>query len=147
MQEQKNKPAIIIAIILFVLILLFCGWYFYLRKTTSPDITFTSQGKTEISAGNITVRVWDDNAEDGDTIQIYFQNALLADTLGILNEPESYPLGKLSPGKYWIGVRALSEGTTAPATSSMLVTNDRDSVTFSMNAWLDSAARWELILK
>jgi hypothetical protein len=106
-------------------------------------------------SGDIILKVWDQNAEDGDTIQIFFKGKMIADSLGILNTPVEYSLGKLPAGEYWIGIKAINEGSTSPASAyislnrSGTTSNDTlpDKVSFSMDAWKDSAASWKLIVK
>ena len=143
---------------LLLLLLLFVGvgvWYFYPKKIDNKSKVFTEQGKTEILAGDIILSVFDQSAEDGDTIQLFFKGKMIADSLEILNAPVDFNLGRLSPGEYWIGVKAINEGSTSPASAyirlnrSGATTSDTlpDKVSFSMDAWVDSAASWKLIVK
>lgn len=143
-KEQRNKKLIIL---LLLLLIGATAIFFYFRKEKTAPIVFSPQGKTEIPAGNISLEIWDSSAEDGDTVQLYFKEKLIADTLAILNEPVIYKLGNLAPGSYWIGVRALSEGSSSPASAAMKVMNGKDDKYLVMDAWIDSAASWELIVK
>ncbi|MDZ4793748.1 MAG: hypothetical protein SGI83_05660 [Bacteroidota bacterium] len=147
------------SLLLLLLLLLAAGavWYFYPNKKQQKQDNFTQQGQLEITAGDIVIEVWDHDAEDGDSIQVFFNGKMLADSLAILNTHVAYPLGKLSPGEYWIGVKAINEGSTSPASAYIRLINKSDPalypvnaenlVEFSMEAWVDSAASWKLIVK
>lgn len=134
---------------LLLLLLLIAGgiWYFYPQKKTVKPEDFTQQGQTEINAGNITMKVWDNNTEDGDTIKVYFNGKIIADTLGILNTAMEYKLGRLSPGEYWIGVKAISEGMMGPASATISLSDSKVVKEFIMDAFIDSAASWKVIVK
>ena len=135
-------------LILLLLLLIGAGvYYFYPKTKEEKQENFTQQGETEINAGNIIMKVWDHEAEDGDTIQVYFTGKMIADTLGILNAPAEYKLGKLSAGEYWIGVKAINEGTTSPASAYISLSDGTVEKEFSMDAWKDSAASWKIIVK
>lgn len=112
-----------------------------------PLSTFTQQGQTEIQSGNIVMKVWDNDAEDGDSIQVYFEGKLIADSLAILNTPIEYKLGNLSAGDYFIGVKAINEGMTSPASAYVSLSDGKNKKEFSMNARIDSAASWKVIVK
>lgn len=150
---MNNKKKLLL--LLLLLLIAFGVWYFYPANKKTQLPAFTQQGQTEILAGNIILSVWDQNAEDGDTIQVFFKNKMIADSLNILNTPVEYDLGKLSPGEYWIGIKAINEGSTSPASAYIRLNrsgptkNDTlpDQVSFSMDAWIDSAASWKLIIK
>ncbi|MEP6700031.1 MAG: hypothetical protein ABJA85_01895 [Bacteroidota bacterium] len=146
--------------LLLLLLLLLAGgaaWYFYTGKKQLKKVDFTQQGQTEIKTGDIVMRVWDHDAEDGDSVQVFFEGKMIADSLGILNEPVEYNLGKLAAGEYMIGVKAINEGSTSPASAYIRIINKSDParypvnaenlVEFSMDAWIDSAASWKLIVK
>ena len=144
--------------ILLLLLLLFVAvgvWYFYPKNKDQKLEVFTEQGKTEILAGDVILSVWDQNAEDGDTIQVFFKGKMIADSLEILNTPVDYNLGRLAPGEYYIGIKAINEGSTSPASAyirlnrSGATTSDTlpDKVSFSMDAWIDSSASWKLIVR
>ncbi len=134
---------------LLILLLLIAGsvWYFYPQKKTIKPEEFTEQGQTEISAGNITMKVWDNNTEDGDTIKVYFNGEIIADTLGILNTAIEYKLGRLLAGEYWIGVKAISEGMMGPASATISLSDSKVVKEFVMDAFIDSAASWKVIVK
>lgn len=142
--NNKKKRVLLLLLLLFIA----AGvWYFYSQKGAVNQEDFTQQGETEISAGNIVMKVWDNEAEDGDTIQVYFKRKMLADTLAILNTPNEYKLGHLSAGEYWIGVKALAEGLNSPASVSVSLSDGKQEKEFIMDAWIDSSASWKVIVK
>ena len=142
---MNNKKTFLL---LLILLLIALGvWYFYPGNKKMPLSTFTQQGQTEIQAGNIIMKVWDNDAEDGDSIQVYFKENMIADSLAILNTPIEYKLGNLSAGEYFIGVKAISEGMSSPASASVSLNDGKNEKEFSMNAWIDSAASWKVIVK
>ncbi len=151
--KRRNKGLLL----LLLLLIAAAVWYFYPAQKKEKKITFTQQGQTEIKTGDIVMEVWDHDAEDGDSIQVFFNGKMLGDSLAILNAHVAYPLGKLSPGEYWIGVKAINEGSTSPASAYIRLINKTDParypvnaenlVELSMDAWIDSAASWKLIVK
>lgn len=142
---MSNKKRILL--LLLLLLIAAAAWYFYPQKKMVKQEDFTEQGQIEISAGNITMKVWDNEAEDGDTIQVFFKGKMIADTLAILNNPVEYKLGTLSAGEYWIGVKAINEGTNSPASASVSLNDGTVEKEFIMDAWVDSAASWKVIVK
>ena len=122
-------------------------WYFYPARKKEKKITFTQQGQTEINAGSYVMEVWDQSAEDGDSIQVFFNGKMIADSVAILNTPVEYKLGTLSAGEYWVGVKAINEGSTSPASAYIRLNDGKTKNSFSMDAWIDSAASWKLIVK
>lgn len=143
---MDNRKKIIV-VLLFIILLAAIALYLLRDKKKETDIVFTQQGETEIEAGDIVMKVWDHEAEDGDTIQVYFKGKLIADSLAILNEPVQYKLGKLSKGEYLVGVKAINEGITSPASAHMSLSDGKNETEFSMDAWIDSAASWKIIVK
>lgn len=141
---KKNKRLLIIFLLLLIAAL--C-WYFYPNKKKAKQEDFTQQGETEINAGTIIMKVWDHDAEDGDSIQVFFDGKMIADSLGIWNAPVEYKLGKLSAGEHWVGVKAINEGSTSPASAYISLNDGKEEKEFSMDAWIDSAASWKIIIK
>lgn len=141
---QKRKYLLIIPLIILIA---FLGYYFYPKPKKAGSIQFTQQGETELSAGTIVMKVWDREAEDGDSIQVYFDGKVIADSLAIVNNPIEYKLGRLSAGEYLLGVSAINEGTTSPASAHISLNDGKTEKEFTMDAWIDSAASWKIILK
>ena len=142
---MKKKKAFILVFLL--LLISVATYYFVTAEKKISQENFTQQGQTELGAGKISMKVWDNEAEDGDTIQVFFNGKMIADTLAILNTPIEYKLGNLTKGEYWIGVKAINEGSSAPASSSVSLSNGLTEKEFVMDAWVDSAASWKVIIK
>ena len=143
---MQNKRKYLVAILVLIVIA-FLAYYFYPKSKSYNQATFTQQGQTELSAGNITMKVWDHDAEDGDSVQVFFEGKMIADSLGILNDPIAYKLGDLSAGEYWLGVKAINEGMFSPASAHISLSDGKLEKEFSMDAWKDSAASWKIIIK
>jgi len=141
--KKRNKGLLLLLLLLIAAV----GWYFYPAPKKEKKITFTQQGQTELNAGTIVMKVWDHDAEDGDSIQVFFEGKMIADSLAILNNPVEYKLGKLSSGEYLIGVKAINEGMASPASAHISLNDGKIQKEFSMDAWIDSAASWKVILK
>jgi hypothetical protein len=144
--KKKKK-----CLLLLLLLLLFGGsattWVVLKREPPPKLPAFTQQGETEIHAGNIVMKVWDSEAEDGDVIQVYFKGKLVADNLAILNTPVEYKLGYLSRGEYLIGVNALDEGSSSPASVHISLSDGKAENEFGMDASLEKAASWKVVVK
>ena len=145
MQKTNRKKYLLI--ILLLILLSTTGFYFFTKNKIVNGLNFTQQGQTELSAGNIVMKVWDHDAEDGDSVQVFFEGKMIADSLGILNDPIAYKLGNLSAGEYWLGVKAINEGMFSPASAHISLTDGKTEKEFSMDAWKDSAASWKIIVK
>ncbi|MGF2411758.1 MAG: hypothetical protein ACQUYJ_05485, partial [Ferruginibacter sp.] len=68
-------------------------------------------------------------------------------TIGLLYEPLTLNFGKLSKGEHLLGVVAINEGTTSPASATIGLSNETEKNEFEMNATKDSAASWKIIIK
>jgi len=143
---KKNRNKFLLAILLLALIAI-AVYYFSKNNNKINSLDFTQQGQTELNAGTIVMKVWDNDAEDGDSIQVFFEGKMIADSLAILNNPVEYKLGKLSAGEYWLGVKAINEGMVSPASATISLKDGKTEKEFSMDAWIDSAASWKVILK
>ena len=75
-------------------------------------------GMCETSAAQVTVRLWDHGGEDGDLVQLTFNNRDVATRLELRNAPKSFTLA-LEPGGNYITALALNQGTTGPNTASI----------------------------
>jgi hypothetical protein len=109
--------------------------------------TYLLQGETELRPGNIVMKVWDSEAEDGDVIQVFFQDKLVADNLAILNTPVEYKLGYLVAGEYEIKVRPLNEGMNPPASARISLNDGKKEQEFDMSASAEYSAKWKVIVK
>ena len=141
---MKNRKTIFI-IVMLLLALLASIWI--KKEKELPLPTFTLQGDTNIGAGDIELKIWDNNVEDGDTVAVYFKGKKVLDTLPLMYEKKTLKLGKLKKGEYVLGVSAISEGLNAPASCSMSLSNGNEEKEFIMDAWVDSAASWKIIIE
>ena len=142
---KKNRKYLLI--ILLIILVSILGYFFFPKTKNISQLDFKQQGQTELSAGSIVMKVWDHDAEDGDSIQVFFEGKMIADSLGILNTPVEYKLGKLSAGEYFLGVKAINEGTSSPASAHITLNDGKIEREFNMDAWIDSAASWKVIIK
>lgn len=142
MQRKRNIGWFLLLLLLAALLILYV-----LQKPKKKNMTFTVQGQTILHAGNVEMKIWDNNTEDGDTVAVYIDGRLIADSVAILYEPVRLSLGKLTAGEYLLGVSAINEGTTAPASASISLTDGNHIQEFIMDAWIDSAAGWKIIVQ
>ncbi len=141
MQRKRNIFLLLLLLIMATILLL------YFRKNQQPNPTvFILQGQTTLQAGDVGMKIWDNNTEDGDTVAVYLNGKLIADAVAILYEPYLLPLGKLTTGEYILGVKAINMGTVAPASASISLTDEKGTQEFVMDAWIDSAASWKIIV-
>lgn len=143
-QKRNKYLLIILLLILFAAV----GYYFFTKDKKADLKNFKLQGQTEINAGTIVMKVWDYSAEDGDTIRVFFDGKLIADSLPLLYEPVKYKLGKLSGGEHWIGISSINDGMMGAASPHINLSNGRDSFELDIEAWKDSTAgSWKVIVK
>ncbi len=117
------------------------------KKNKTTQVNYTPQGTTIIKQGDIQLKIWDNNTEDGDSVKVYLDGKLIKDTLAILYEPLQLNFGKLSKGEHLLGVVAINEGIMSPASASMSISNQTENKEFEMNATKDSAASWKIIIE
>ncbi|MBA3674722.1 MAG: hypothetical protein H0W75_07160 [Chitinophagaceae bacterium] len=144
-QKNRNKYWLFI---LLIILLSAVGYYLFTKNKKLDPKNFTQQGQSELNAGKIGMKVWDYSAEDGDSIQVYFDGKLIADSLALLYEPVEYKLGNLSAGEHWIGVKAINQGWMGAASPHVRISNGRDSFDIDIEAWKDSVpSSWKVIIK
>ncbi len=143
MNKQTRNRLLIVLLVL----LLTAAAFFYFRKSNVPARPeFHVQGSTDIPQGNITLKVWDNDTVDGDTVDVYFDNKLIAGKLGLTAQHASFALGELKTGEHTLGVKAVDEGISSPATCSVSLSNGTIQREFVMDAWIDSASSWKIIV-
>lgn len=146
MQQKKRNKYLLIVLLIIILLLL--GYYFITKNTKVNIKNFKQQGQTELKAGTIGMKIWDYSAEDGDSVKVYFDGKLIADSLELLYEPAEYKLGNLSAGEHWIGVKAINQGMMGAASPHVRISNGRDSFDIDIDAWIDSVpSSWKLVIK
>ncbi|GAB2831503.1 hypothetical protein [Ferruginibacter profundus] len=136
-----------IGIIILLLLLIAAVMYFLCCRKKEPVIAYNLQGTTTLSYGDIKLSIWDNNTEDGDSVKVYLDDRLIRDTLGLLYEPVTLNFGKLTKGQHLLGVVAINEGSTSPASATIGLSNETEKQEFEMNATKDSAASWKIIIK
>ncbi len=144
---MNNKKKLFILLLMLLLIIVAVYIFYYNKKENQLVQKFTLQGSTTINQGDIKLKIWDNSAEDGDSVKVYLDNKLLRDTLGLLNEPLQLNFGKLTKGEHILGVVAINEGSTSPASASMSLSNETEKKEFEMAATKDSAASWKIIVQ
>lgn len=143
--HPKNKILIAAIALLLILVLLF--FLKFCNKKTTLQINYVLQGSTTLDYGNIKMKIWDNNTEDGDSVKVYIDNELVRDSIALAYQPLELNFGKLSKGEHQLGVVAINEGTTSPASATIGLSNESANNEFEMNATKDSAASWKIIIK
>ena len=141
---DKKKKITLLILLLLLLALLLYYFKFYKKKAA---IVYTEQGVSTFKQGNLQLKIWDNNTEDGDTVQVYLDNKLMRDTLPLRYEPLDLALGKLSKGEHILGVVAINEGSTSPASASMSLSSGTEKKEFEMDATIENPASWKIIIK
>ncbi len=141
MQRKRNILLLLLLLVMVIILLL----YFFKSPKTKPTV-FILQGQTILQAGEVGMKIWDNNTEDGDTVAVYLNGKLIADSVAILYQPRILPLGKLTTGEHILGVKAINMGMVAPASASISLTDEKGTHEFVMDAWIDSAASWKIIV-
>ena len=144
MSENRKKKGIVILILLLVAAAVF---YFFYSKKQGIYLPSSIQGSSTISEGEIKLKIWDNNTEDGDSVKVYVDDELIRDTLPLLYEPLQLNFGRLSKGEHLLTVAAINEGMTAPASATMGISNGTEIIEFEMNATMDSVAAWKIFIK
>ncbi len=75
---------------------------------------------------DINISVWDEAYDDGDEIEIYFNNSLI-ENVTVSTNKKDFTL-KLQPGKNIIEIRAINHGRVAPNTVSFELQNTSNKV-------------------
>ena len=142
-----NRNKILLLTILLLIIAAIIYFFGCNKKNVQTKISYTLQGTTTIKQGDIKLKIWDNNTEDGDSVKVYLDDKLIKDTLAILYEPLQLNFGKLSKGEHLLCVVAINEGIMSPASASMSISNNTENKEFEMNATKDSAASWKIIIE
>jgi len=140
-----NKKRTITIIIL--LLLLAAIFFFFLRKKKSAALKTVLQGTTVLHSGNITMKVWDYNTVDGDTVSVSFDDKIIFDTLYLTDSPAVHEFKNLPAGDHMLQVKAISEGASPPATPHISLGDGTTSAEFDIDAYLDSTGSWKIIIE
>jgi hypothetical protein len=134
MTKTQKRAALII---LLLLLAAACIWFF-LFKNRATGKPYIRQGLTTIRNKNPEFKIWDFHAEDGDTVNVYFDEKLVFKKLPIRYEPIRYNPGHLSSGDHIIAIEAVNEGMMGPASPHLSVHDMDTTFDFDIDAWIDS---------
>ncbi len=141
MTMQNNNRKKQISIILILLLLIGFGvWWTFFRLKAAPSVVFTTQGTTKITDNDPEIRIWDYSAIDGDTINVYFDDKLIFDHLGITDSQVVYKPGKLAKGMHYIGIKSINDGMMGSASPHLTIRAGKDSIDFDIDSYKDSAS-------
>jgi hypothetical protein len=141
---MKNKR--VLWVLFFLLIAAALAYVWWVTKK-EKKLNYSLQGITTVNYGEIKLNIWDNNTEDGDSVKVYLDNKLIRDTIALLYQPLQLNIGKLSRGEHLLGVAAINEGSTSPASATIGLSNGTEKIEFEMNATKDSAASWKIFIK
>lgn len=139
---NKRNTAIIIILLLLAAIL-----FFFLRKKQPATLKTVLQGTTVLHSGDITMKVWDYNTVDGDTVSVSFDDNIIFDTLYLTDSPAVHEFKNLAAGDHMLQVKAISEGASPPATPHISITDGRASAEFDIDSYLDSTGSWKIVVQ
>lgn len=138
-----NKRTIIILILLLLALALF----FLLKKKKPVALKTVLQGATVLHSGNISMKVWDYNTVDGDTVSVSFDDKVIFDTLYLTDSPAVHEFRNIAAGEHMLQVKAISEGASPPATPHISVSDGTASAEFDIDSYLDSTGSWKIIIQ
>ncbi|HEX2627379.1 MAG TPA: hypothetical protein VHM26_00155 [Chitinophagaceae bacterium] len=136
-------------LLLLLLLAIATGVYYYMpRKTSSPMPAhfIITDSALHINSDELIIKVWDYSAVDGDTVDILFDGKKVFETLAIQDSAVVYHTKKLSRGEHWIGVEALTEGWSPPASPHISVTSGSQSFEFDIEAYIGKPAGRKIIV-
>lgn len=91
-----------------------------LKVQTQLPSNYSNQGTITVANKNISICVYDNNAEDGDIIDLIFNGNALIKNYELKNAERCFN-ATLEKGDNWIGIIAIDEGTTSPATVTVKI--------------------------
>ena len=95
------------------------------KVQTELPANYTNQGSITVVKKNITICIYDSEAEDGDVVDLFFNGNTLINNYEILNEEKCFNV-TLENGNNWIGINVDNEGSSPPATVAVKI---KDGVT------------------
>jgi hypothetical protein len=139
-----NKKIIVILSIIFIILI----GFLFKCKVSKPQLTaipnVEAQGSTYIKKGDISIKIWDNNTEDGDSVRVSLDGVLLKDSLALLYEPVILKVGLLDIGEHNFVVEAINEGSSSPATATISISNEKESHELVMDASIGTPALWKI---
>jgi hypothetical protein len=94
-------------------------------QTQLPS-NYTNQGTITVESKNISICIYDNSAEDGDVVDLFFNGNALINNYEILNTEKCFN-ATLENGNNWIGINVDNEGINPPASVTVKI-NDGTSV-------------------
>lgn len=88
-------------------------------QTELPS-NYTNEGTITVKSKDISICIFDNDAEDGDRVDLIFNGTTLARDYTLVNAEKCFDVS-LESGNNWIGVNILDEGTTSPATVTIKI--------------------------
>lgn len=96
------------------------------KVQTQLPANYTNQGTITVTKKDISICIYDNNAEDGDVIDLLFNGNTLISNYELKNVERCFDV-TLESGNNWIGINVDNEGTNPPASVSVRI-DDGDSV-------------------
>lgn len=122
---MKNKSILLLFIAITMFGSIGCKKEDKKVQTQLPS-NYTNQGTITVTKKDISICIYDNNAEDGDIIDLLFNGNTLISNYELKNAEKCFDV-TLESGNNWIGINVDNEGTTSPATVSVRI-DDGDSV-------------------
>jgi hypothetical protein len=91
-----------------------------IKVQTQLPSNYTNQGTITVASKNISICIYDNSAEDGDIIDLFFNGNSLINNYEILNEEKCFN-ATLENGNNWIGINVDNEGTSPPASVTVKI--------------------------
>jgi hypothetical protein len=117
-----KKTKIVLSILVFALAIIIstsCKKDKTKVQTQLPS-NYTNQGTITVASKNISICIYDNSAEDGDIIDLFFNGNSLINNYEILNEEKCFN-ATLENGNNWIGINVDNEGTSPPASVTVKI--------------------------
>lgn len=89
------------------------------------ELIVVDQKEIKLSKPVVKIKVWDNNQEDGDLVNLYLNGRLLRSGIEVSRKGEVFEL-ELSSGLNLIEVEAINEGRVSPNTSAISVFTEND---------------------
>lgn len=94
-------------------------------QTQLPS-NYSNQGTITVKSKNVSICIYDNSAEDGDVVDLFFNGNALINNYEILNTEKCFN-ATLENGNNWIGINVDNEGINPPASVTVKI-NDGTSV-------------------
>lgn len=116
---MKNKMKFLLPLLILV-ISISIGCKKEKSVQTELPSNYTNEGTITVKSKNISICIYDNDAEDGDIVDLIFNGSTLARDYTLLNAEKCFDV-TLESGNNWIGVNILDEGTNPPASVTVKI--------------------------